>query len=139
VSTKELHSFKSPTKSTWAQAWWDGAARGVLVLQDCQDCGAINHPPGAVCTTCLSANTGHREASGYGEIYSYTVTTRPMHEEFAADAPYTIVYVVLDEGLTIVSWLQGAEATPDIIGKRVKVVFEQVDAETWLHRFVLAE
>jgi uncharacterized OB-fold protein len=137
VASSAVHSFKSPAKTAWAQKWWQGAANGVLVLQTCEDCDAINHPPGPVCTTCLSSNLTHREASGLGEIYSYTVTTRPMHAEFAADAPYTIVYVVLDEGLTIVSWLQGAEPEPSLVGKRVRVVFEQIDDETWLHRFVL--
>jgi uncharacterized OB-fold protein len=136
VDTESIHTFKSPAKSKWADAYWEGARRGELVVQRCDDCGTITHPPGQVCAQCLSDKRSHVGLSGLGTVYSYTVTTRPMHEEFAADAPYTIVYVQLDEGVRIVSWLQDAEPTPDIIGTRVRVVFERIDDETYLHRFV---
>lgn len=134
-ASKAPHSFKAPTKSVAATQWWAGASRGAITLQYCGDCGAITHPPGPNCTTCLSTDVTHRDASGLGTIYSYTVTTRPMHEEFVADTPYTIVYVKLDEGVTIVSWLRGVKPTPALIDSRVQVAFEKVDDETYLHRF----
>jgi uncharacterized protein len=139
TSLESESSFKSPAKSVWGEAYWKGAANGVFVVQRCLDCEAQTHPPGPVCTTCLSSNAGHQELPGTGTVHSYTVTHRPMHEEFKADAPYTIVYVDLDEGPRIVSWLEGVEPGPGIIGSRVRVVFEQVDAETHLHRFVPVE
>jgi len=140
--TTELEStptYKSPAKSKWSEAYWAGAREGTLVVQKCAECGSITHPPGQVCTTCLSNERTHMALSGLGTIYSYTVTTRPMHDEFVPDAPYVIVYVQLDEGVTIVSWLKEHEATPDLIGLRVRAVFERIDDDTYLHRFVPAD
>jgi uncharacterized protein len=138
MATTAEYNFKAPAKSSAAAAWWDGAKRGVLVLQHCEDCGAITHPPNAACTTCLSTSQRYEAASGQGEVYSYTVTTRPMHEEFVADAPYVVAYVRLDEGVTIATWLRDVEPGPDLIGKRVRAVFERIDDDTYLHRFVPA-
>ena len=139
ISLEPNPSYKSPAKSKWSDEYWEGATQGKLVVQRCEDCQSITHPPGQVCTTCLSSARGHVALSGLGTIYSYTVTTRPMHEAFAADVPYIIAYVELDEGIRIVSWLRDCEATPQIIGLRVKAVFEKIDDDTYLHRFVPAE
>jgi uncharacterized protein len=138
MATTAKYDFKAPAKSSAAAAWWDGAKRGQLVLQHCNDCEAITHPPNAVCTTCLSTDQRYEPASGLGEVYTYTVTTRPMHEEFVLDAPYLIAYVRLDEGVTIVSWLRDVEPSPVLIGQRVRAVFERIGDDTYLHRFVPA-
>ena len=135
VDTAGPVSFKSPRKSKWSSAYWEGLQQGKLVFQKCGDCGAWVHPPGPVCTTCLSRNLGYEAVSGRGSVYTYTVTHRPMHAEFEADAPYVIAYVNLDEGINIVSWLRNVEPGPDIIGTRVRAIFERIDDETTLHRF----
>jgi uncharacterized OB-fold protein len=135
VETYGPVSFKSPRKSKWSAAYWDGLQQRKLVFQKCNDCGAWTHPPGPVCTSCLSRNVTHKAVSGKGHVYTYTVTHRPMHAEFQADAPYTIAYIKLDEGITIVSWLRNVEPSPEIIGARVRAIFEVIDSETTLHRF----
>jgi uncharacterized protein len=135
IDTAVPVSFKSPKKSKWSMAYWDGLRDGRLVFQKCDDCGAWLHPPGPVCTRCLSRSLSYQPVSGSGRIYTYTVTHRPMHAEFEADAPYVIAYITLDEGITVVSWLRNIEPGPGIIGAQVQAVFERIDEETTLHRF----
>jgi uncharacterized protein len=132
-------SFKSPQpRSPHSKAYWKGLSEGQIVIQRCADCGAFTHPAGARCTSCLSHNREFVAMSGLGTVYTYTVTRRAMHAEFKADLPYIIVYVKLDEGLTIVSWMRDMAPEDVRIGMRVKAVFEKIDDETTLHRFVPA-
>ena len=130
-------SFKSPASRTLhSAAYWDGLERGQIVLQRCGDCGAYTHPPGPLCTACLSPNRTFVPMSGRGTVYTYTVTHRAMHPEFKPDLPYVIVYVKLEEGPMIASWLRGVDPAKDpIIGMPVEAIFERIDARTTLHRF----
>jgi uncharacterized OB-fold protein len=52
---------------------------------------------------------------------------------FAAETPYNVIQVELDEGPRLTSNLIGG-ARPQI-GQRVAIVFDDVDAELTLHRF----
>jgi uncharacterized OB-fold protein len=52
---------------------------------------------------------------------------------FAAQAPYNVIQVALDEGPRLTSNLLGPEQPS--IGQRVEVVFEDVDSELTLPRF----
>jgi len=58
--------------SAEAQAFAEGARRGVLVLRECLDCGAVHHYPRPHCPLCASRNLGWREATGQGRVYSFT-------------------------------------------------------------------
>lgn len=129
-------SFKSPMSRTpHSDPYFAGMQEGKLVLQHCKDCGSWTHPPGPVCVTCASSNREFLPVAGTGTIYTYTVNHRAMHSEFEADLPYIIVYVRLDEGPFIVSWLTGVDPGDVRIGQEVEVEFEKIDERTTLHRF----
>ena len=55
---------------------------------------------------------------------------------FAAETPYNVIQVELDEGPRLTSNLVGGEKPK--IGQRVEVVFDDVDAELTMHRFRLS-
>lgn len=129
-------SFKNPVvRSQHSQAYWEGLRKGKIVLQQCGDCGAFTHPPGPLCTACLSPNRKFTAMSGRGTIYTYTVTWRAMHPEFKKDLPYIIVYVQLEEGPRLASWLVGVDPDKVRIGMPVEATFEKIDERTSLHRF----
>ena len=129
-------SFKNPVvRSHHSQQYWDGLRQGKIVLQKCGDCGAWTHPPGPQCTACLSPNRTYVALSGRGTIYTYTVTHRAMHPEFKKDLPYIIVYVQLEEGIKLASWLVGIDPKDVKIGMKVEATFEKIDDRTSLHRF----
>lgn len=136
MRTEVEETFKSPTiRSPHAKAYWDGLRDHKLVVQKCNDCGAYTHPPGPICTSCLSPNKSHVTMSGHGTVYTYTITHRPMHSEFKEDVPYAIIYVKLEEGPMIVSWLTGVDPQGAKIGMPVEIAFEKIDENTTLHRF----
>lgn len=136
MSSEVEASFKNPqVRSPHSAAYWEGLRNGKIVLQKCGDCGEWTHPPGPQCTSCLSANRTYVALSGRGTIYTYTVTHRAMHPEFKKDAPYIIVYVQLEEGLKLASWLTGIDPREVKIGMKVQAWFEKIDERTFLHRF----
>jgi len=92
----------------------------------CQACGAITVPPKMVCRKCTSSDLEIVQLKGTGEIKTFT-TVNVASEGREAEVPYTIVMVKLDEG----PWIMGnlsdidpAEATMELVGKRVKMTHE---------------
>lgn len=136
MSSEVEISFKNPpVRSSHSKQYWEGLLNDKIVLQKCGDCGAFTHPPGPQCTSCLSSNRKYVALSGRGSIYTYTVTHRAMHPEFKKDAPYIIVYVQMEEGIKLASWLTGIDPKDVKIGMQVEAVFEKIDERTKLHRF----
>ena len=41
---------------------------GVIQVQECSDCGALQHPPDEVCGGCQGRQLGWRECSGEGRM-----------------------------------------------------------------------
>jgi uncharacterized OB-fold protein len=135
-----ITSFKAPVYSEHSAPFFAGLKEEKLVVQRCRPHGHVSHPPGPVCKTCMADELEWIELSGEGEVYTYTTVHRPMHEEFRPDTPFTLVYVRLDGGPTIVSWLREVDLDQvDPIGMRVKAVYEQIDDRVTLHRFVPVE
>lgn len=102
------------------QAFWEAAARGVLLLKRCADCAEHHHYPRSMCPFCSGQRTEWREAAGTGTIYSYSVMRR-------AEAPYVIAYVTLDEGVTMMTNIVGCDPDAVRIGQRVRVRFVPSD------------
>src|SRR5260370_10227956 len=84
-----------PTPET--QPFWDGCARGELLLQRCIDCGQPYFYPRPVCPACGSTNVEWFAASGRAPLYSYVINHRPPRG-FEDDWPYAIAAVELAEG-----------------------------------------
>jgi len=89
----------------------------------CKECGAITVPPKMVCRKCTSPNMDIVELGSKGKIVTFT-TVNVASEGRQDEVPYIIVLVELDEG----PWIMGnlsdidpAEATMEVIGKRVKM------------------
>lgn len=101
--------------------YWEAAAEGRLLLQECTDCGLVYHYPRAFCPDCFSEDVDWREAAGTGEVYSYSpaYTMSSWPEE---DLPLVVAYVELDEGPRVVT---NVDADPDDveIGTRVRARF----------------
>jgi uncharacterized protein len=98
--------------------FWRAADEGRLLLRHCAACGEHHHYPRERCPFCGSAQTGWSESAGTGQVYSFS----RMGE---GDAAYTLAYVTLDEGPTMLSNLTGPG--PFAVGQRVRVVFAASD------------
>ena len=96
----ETHAAKpSPHAEGLSKPYWDGSARGVLVLQRCAACGKVRHYPQVTCTECYSDACDWIEAIGRGAVHSWTITHHAFHPGFTGDVPYALVTVDLDEGV----------------------------------------
>jgi uncharacterized OB-fold protein len=100
--------------------FWDAAARGALLLKRCRACGSAHYFPRPLCPFCMSGETEWIEASGKGEIYSFSVMRR-------AAQPYAIAYVTLAEGVTMMTNIVDCDFDALRIGMRVVVAFRPSD------------
>ena len=116
--------------------FWLGCRERRLMLQRCRGCSAWRFPPRPRCVSCLSTDVSWEEASGRGEIASYTICHPPVLPAYAERLPYNVVVVRLDEGPHLVSNLLDAE--PEV-GLRVVVTFVDVDDELTLPQFQALE
>ena len=101
-----------PTPDT--QPFWDGCARGELMLQRCRACGKPYFYPRPVCPECGSTDVEWFTASGRATLYSYVINHRPA-PGFEADAPYAIAVVELAEGPRLLTNLVDVEPDPDAL------------------------
>jgi uncharacterized OB-fold protein len=101
-------------------------ARGELCFQRCASCGAWRHLPRFLCARCGSAKWSWEQSSGRGKIFSWTVTHQALHPAFAADVPYAIAIVEMEEGVRLVSRVVGAGAAALALDLPVAVEFERV-------------
>ncbi|MBW8795214.1 MAG: OB-fold domain-containing protein [Streptomyces sp.] len=86
-----------PVTDTDGAPFWEYAARGELRVQACADCGEPRFPPRPCCPHCQSFASEWRPTSGRGRIWSYVVPHPPLLPEYAAQAPYNVVVVELDD------------------------------------------
>lgn len=112
-----------PQISEIARPYWAAAAQGRLVLQCCAHCGKVRHYPRLLCDACYSDDAEWKPASGHGKVHSWTVAHHAFHKAFAAELPYTLVTVDLDEGVRALGRWQGG-ATP-VIGQPVQGRFDR--------------
>jgi uncharacterized OB-fold protein len=108
-----------------------------LRFQRCSDCGRFRHVPRELCATCGSDAFEWAASSGRGRVFSWTTTYRAMHPRFL-EVPFTTVVVELEEGPRVLSSVEGVDEDDLRIGMPVHAVFDDVDDELTLLRFVPA-
>ncbi|MEV7385169.1 MULTISPECIES: OB-fold domain-containing protein [unclassified Streptomyces] len=86
-----------PAIDTDGAPFWEYAARGELRVQACADCHEPRFPPRPCCPHCQSFASEWRPTNGRGRIWSYVVPHPPLLPEYAAQAPYNVVVVELDD------------------------------------------
>ena len=104
------------------QAFWDAAKEGKFIIKKCKSCGKTHWYPRAICPFCMSTDTEWVAASGKGKIYSYSHMAR-------ANPPFTIAYVTLAEGPTMMTNIVDCDASQLKIGADVTVVFKPSEKE----------
>jgi uncharacterized OB-fold protein len=119
---KEIE-YRDAAVSWETRAYWEGCARGELVLQRCRECGAVQHRPRAICVACASSEIEHFAASGRGSVYSYTVVHQNQIPPFSACTPYVVAEVELEEGPRLLTNIVGCEPARVAIGLAVQADF----------------
>ncbi len=118
----ELSRIKPPMgdDNAW---WWQQAALGKLVIQRCQQCQTLRHPPHPMCNQCRSMEWDFIEACGRGHLHTYTVLHNPRFPGY--QYPITIAVVDLEEGERIVSQLVDCERDAVTIGMPLQMHMQE--------------
>jgi uncharacterized protein len=115
--------------------FYEGARAAHLMVQKCTGCGALRFPAQELCVNCLSSQSKWVEVSGRGEVYSFNIMRQLYHPGFAAEVPYAVVVIKLEEGPKVVSNLTGVEPAAIRCGMPVEVVFEKLSDQVTLPKF----
>jgi uncharacterized OB-fold protein len=115
--------------------FFEAAHRHELVVQQCTGCRALRFPARTICSRCLGREATWVPASGRGTVFSFAVMHQAVHPGFAAEVPYPVVVVQLDEGVRLLSNLVDCALAEVRIGLPVEVVFEDVTADVTLPKF----
>jgi uncharacterized OB-fold protein len=124
-----------PTITPEMRPFFEAAKRRQLVVQRCLDCGVHRFPAREICSACLSSRREWVPVSGRGEVFSFNVMHQVYHPGFAAEVPYAVVLVKLEEGPKMTSNLLGVAPRDIRVGMPVRVVFEDVSDEVALPKF----
>lgn len=100
--------------------FWQAAEEGRLLGKRCSDCGEFHWYPRVVCPFCGSGRTEWAPLSGRGTVYACSTLRR-------ADPPYTVAYVQLEEGPTMLTNLVDLGDVQPAIGLPVTVTFRRTE------------
>jgi uncharacterized protein len=123
----------APAISPDNEFFWNGLRENKLLIQRCNGCGTLRHPPQPMCRECRSLDWATVEASGRGTVYSFVMPHQPRFPFF--EYPYIVALIELAEGVRIVSNLIGIDPGDVTAGMEVEVHFQNFDDGLVLHQF----
>ena len=123
-----------PATTPETEPFWEATTEGRLLLKTCGDCERPHYYPRSRCPHCGSADTDWTEASGEGNVYSFSVP-RQAGGEFGDATPYVLAYVELAEGPRMLTNVVGCGPDDVEVGMPVEVAFEAAGDDAALPRF----
>lgn len=114
-----------PAVSASSAPYWQGAADGKLLLQYCSKCARHLFYPRPWCPHCYGSALEWRQASGRGEVHTFSVVYAAPCVGFEADAPYVVAVIDLQEGPRMMANIVGCGPEAVRVGLPVEVVFEE--------------
>jgi uncharacterized OB-fold protein len=111
-----MRKIPAPRVLPESLSFWQAADEGRYLVKKCNSCGQVHHYPRDICPFCLSDDTVWQDSPGTGVVYSFSTMGKD-------EAAYTMAYVTLDEGVTVMSNLVDCDPTQVRIGQKVRVVF----------------
>lgn len=127
--TRAQHGLIAPELDPDGAPWWAAVAEGRFVLPRCRACGAASFPPAPTCPHCGAGGLELHPASGRGTVYSWVVVHRALDPAFAADVPYTVLAVDLDEGPRMFGRVCDEHDGPPVAGEAVDAVLYEVGGQ----------
>jgi uncharacterized protein len=115
-----------PVIDEYSAPYWDGAAKGQLTVQKCDDCAAIVFPPYPECLECGCSDTTWLPMRGIGTVHSLGVVEDSILPGLEDLLPLRCALVELDEGPSAILPTNIFAETGEhvAVGTRVRVDFE---------------
>ena len=132
MTTAEERIITPPLVNPENEPYFEAARKGVLLVGKCNDCGEYHFYPRVLCPHCNSDKTEWVPAKGTGTVYSYSTMRRGV------PAPYTIAYVTLDEGVSMMTNIVDCDTDGIKIGDKVRLVFKLAEDGTPVPMFTSA-
>lgn len=107
------------------RGFWKGTLAEELRIQVCQACGHRQLPGGPCCRACLADAVRWERASGGGRVFSFTVVHHAFHPSFAAEVPYVVADIELEEGPILTSNVTDIDPGAVRIGMPVAAWFDE--------------
>ncbi len=124
-----------PEPTEVSRPFWDAAREHRLLIQRSKKTGEYVFYPRAVSPFGPDDELEWVEVSGRGTVYSYTVARRPTGPQWAADVPYVIAIVELDEGVHMTANIVDCDPDTLRVAMPVEVTFHDVTPEVTLPQF----
>lgn len=102
--------------------FFDATADERLLILECSDCGHLLAPESRTCA-CGGSNLEWHNASGSGELISWSVVHHPPHPAFADQVPFPVGLIELAEGPWINARIVGIEPDRLQAGLSLTVAF----------------
>lgn len=115
-----------PDADNVSAAYWEAAATGRLLYQECPSCRHRQFYPRAMCTAC-GGDTEWAEASGRGTIHTYTVIRQNWAMPFRDLQPYVVAMIELDEGPRMMTNVTDVEIDDVHVGMPVECYAVRVE------------
>jgi uncharacterized OB-fold protein len=126
LSVDDVAGRPLPAPDAVSAPYWEAAAEGRLLFQQCTVCGNRQFYPRAMCTACAGA-VEWLESSGRGTVHTFTVIRQNWSEPFKSQLPYVVAMVDLDEGVRMMAGLTDCEPDDVRIGMAVEAYTVEVE------------
>ena len=119
------------------QESWDFCARRELRFQRCAGCGRFRHPPRPGCPHCASTAAEWVASAGRGRVFTFTIVHHAAFPALAAELPYNVTAVVLDDAPGVRLVTNVVDVAPDTlaIDLPVALAWDEPQAGIVLPRF----
>ena len=115
--------------------FWERVKKHEFAIPKCSDCGRLRYPPRVICPECLSEKYEWAPIKGTGKVYTFVDMHVVSHPQFAAEAPYNLSIVALDEGVRVWSNVINCTVEEVYIGMPVRIVYEDITDDFALAKF----
>jgi uncharacterized OB-fold protein len=126
MTDKPERQIAAPPLNPENERYFEAAKEGKLLV------GKYHFYPRVLCPHCFSDKTEWVPAKGTGVIYSYSTMRR------GAPVPYTIAYVTLDEGVSMMTNIVDCDTDAIKIGDKVRLLFKSAEDGASVPVFTLA-
>lgn len=101
------------------RVFFEAAARGELLYQQCPACGHRQFHPRLLCTAC-GGDVAWATASGRGAVHTFTIVRQNGMPPFKEQLPYAVAMIDLAEGVRMMGNVTGCAADDVRIGMAVE-------------------
>ena len=112
----------TPPRTGFTAPFWDAIDQDRLELPQCSVCGAWQWYPDDAGTCCSGGVLKWVGVSGQGTVHTFTRVRRPFLPDGAADIPFTVAFVELDDAPEV-RFVANVADDDVTIGSRVGIEF----------------